>query len=189
MNKVILNIGHGNTINKKGQKVYDPGAVGNGFEEYRYNYTLVNDYIVPHLKKEGVNYRVIIQSERFSLLPNEINKISDKDDIIISFHLNHVDYESANGAEVFYYPTSAKGKNLAKIMLDTNLKVTKFRNRGIKENKKGANGHALFQRTKATAVLIESGFISNMKEIAVLNALIEDLGESYAYAIIDYIKN
>ena len=35
MNKVILNIGHGNTVNKKGQRVYDPGAIGNGQEKFK----------------------------------------------------------------------------------------------------------------------------------------------------------
>ena len=186
--KVILNIGHGNTINKKGVRVYDPGAVGNGFEEYKYNYDLVNKYVSPYLKEMEVDHEVIIQSERFSKLPAEINKISDKNDIIVSFHLNSVDYNEGNGVEVFYYPTSQKGKELARIMLEANLTVTRLKNRGIKPNVLGARGHALFQKTKAPAVLIESGFITNDRDIATLNAVQEQLGKSYAKAIADYIN-
>ena len=186
--KVILNIGHGNTMNKKGVRVCDPGAVGNGFEEYKYNYDLVNKYVSPYLKEMEVDHEVIIQSERFSKLPAEINKISDKNDIIVSFHLNSVDYNEGNGVEVFYYPTSQKGKELARIMLEANLTVTRLKNRGIKPNVLGARGHALFQKTKAPAVLIESGFITNDRDIATLNAVQEQLGKSYAKAIADYIN-
>ena len=188
MRKAILNIGHGNTINKNGVRVYDPGAVGNGFEEYKYNYDLVNKYVAPYLKEMEVDHEVIIQSERFSKLPAEINRISDKNDIIVSFHLNSVDYNEGNGVEVFYYPTSQKGKELAKIMLDANLKITKLKNRGRKPNVLGARGHALFQKTKAPAVLIESGFITNDRDIATLNAVQEELGRSYAKAIAEYVR-
>ena len=186
--KAILNIGHGNTKNKQGVRVYDPGAVGNGFEEYKYNYDLVNKYVSPYLKEMEIDHEVIIQSERFSKLPDEINKISDKNDIIVSFHLNSVDYNEGNGVEVFYYPTSQKGKEVARIMLEANLTVTRLKNRGIKPNVLGARGHALFQKTKAPVILIESGFITNDKDIATLNAVQEQLGKSYAKAIADYIN-
>ena len=186
--KVILNIGHGNTINKKGQKVYDPGAVENGQEEYKYNFDLVNKYIAPYLKSKGIKCEVIIQSVRFSQLPAEINAISTKDDIIVSFHLNSADTNTATGVETFYYPTSAKGRELAQVMLEANLKVTKLRNRGIKTNEKGARGHALFEGTKGVAILVESGFISNPNDLAALNAVMGDLGKSYADAIIEYLN-
>ena len=73
-------------------------------------------------------------------------------------------------------------------MLEANLKVTRLKNRGIKPNILGARGHALFQKTKATAVLIESGFITNDRDIATLNAIQKELGKSYAEAIADYIN-
>ena len=189
MNKVILNIGHGNTVNKKGQRVYDPGAIGNGQEEYKYNYDLVTNYIAPYLKNKNIPHEVVIQKERFSKLPAEINAISTKNDIIVSFHLNSVDYNAGNGVEVFYFPTSTKGKELAQIMLDANLKVTKLKSRGIKQNVAGARGHALFKNTKGVAVLVESGFITNDRDIATLNAVKKELAESYAEAIINYLKN
>ena len=189
MSKVILNIGHGNTINKQGVRVYDPGAIGNGQEEYKYNYDLVTNYIAPYLKNKNIPHEVVIQKERFSKLPAEINAISTKNDIIVSFHLNSVDYNAGNGVEVFYYPTSTKGKELAQIMLDANLKVTKLKSRGIKQNVSGARGHALFKNTKGVAVLVESGFITNDKDIATLNAVKKELAESYAEAIINYLKN
>ena len=65
MSKVILNIGHGNTINKQGVRVYDPGAIGNGQEEYKYNYDLVTNYIAPYLKNKNIPHEVVIQKERF----------------------------------------------------------------------------------------------------------------------------
>lgn len=186
--KVILNIGHGNTVNSKGQRVYDSGAVGNGQEEYKYNFDLVNKYVAPYLKAKGVDCEVIIQSVRFSQLPAEINTISTKDDLIVSFHLNSADSNTATGVETFYYPTSAKGKELAQVMLEANLRVTKLKNRGIKKNESGARGHALFKNTKGVTTLVESGFINNSTDIATLNAVQEDLGKSYAEGIIEYLN-
>lgn len=185
-NKAILNTGHGNTVNSKGQKVYDPGATGNGFEEHQWNKDFVNNYVVPECKKQGVPYRVIIQSERFSKLAAEINNISTKDDVIISFHLNSA-ASTATGVETFYYPTSNKGKELAQLMLDANLEATGLKSRGIKPNEKGARGHALFQGTKGVTTLLETGFITNETDMKVLNANKQKLAENYVTAIKEYL--
>ena len=103
---------------------------------------------------------MIIQSERFSKLAGEINKISTKDDLIVSFHL-HSTAATATGVETFYYPTSEKGKELAQLMLDANLQATGLRSRGIKPNNSSDRGHALFQGTKGVTTLLETGFVSN----------------------------
>ena len=186
-NKAILNIGHGNTINSNGQKVYDSGAVGNGFEEHQWNKDFVNNYVVPECKRQGVPYMVIIQSERFSKLAGEINKISTKDDIIISFHLNSADSKTATGVETFYYPGSSKGKELAQLMLNANLKATNLFSRGIKANVEGARGHALFKNTKGVVTLLETGFISNTTDMKILEANKQKLAVNYVTAIKEYL--
>ena len=183
--KAILNIGHGNTV-VNGKIVYDPGAVGNGFKEHEWNKDFVNNYIVPECVRQGVPYQVIIQSEMFSNLVAEINKISTKDDIVVSFHLNSAS-ASATGVETFYYPTSSKGKELAQLMLDANLQATGLKSRGIKQNEKGARGHALFQGTKGVTTLLETGFITNETDMKVLNANKQKLAENYVTAIKEYL--
>ncbi len=183
--KAILNTGHGNTV-VNGKVVYDPGAVGNGIEEHQWNKDFVNNYIVPECVRQGVPYQVIIQSVRFSQLPAEINKISTKDDIIVSFHLNSA-ANTATGVETFYYPTSRKGKELAQLMLDANLKATGLKSRGIKPNNSGDRGHALFQGTKGVTTLLETGFISNAADMKVLEANKQKLAVNYVAAIKEYL--
>ncbi len=73
-------------------------------------------------------------------------------------------------------------------MLEANLRVTKLKSRGIKKNENGARGHALFKNTKGVVTLVESGFITNLNDIATLNAVMEDLGKSYAEAMIEYLN-
>lgn len=184
-NKAILNTGHGNTISG-GKVVYDPGAVGNGIEEHQWNKDFVNNYIVPECKRQGVPYEVIIQSKNFSGLAGEINKISTKDDVIVSFHLNSAT-ATATGVETFYYPTSAKGKELAQLMLDANLKATGLRSRGIKPNNSGDRGHALFQGTKGVVTLLETGFVSNETDMKVLETNKQKLAVNYVAAIKEYL--
>ena len=184
--KAILNIGHGNTV-VNGKVVYDPGAVGNGFKEHEWNKDFVNNYIVPECKRQGVPYEVIIQSERFSKLAAEINKISTKDDVIVSFHLNSADNKTATGVETFYYPTSSKGKELAQLMLDANLQATGLKSRGIKPNNSGDRGHALFQGTKGVTTLLETSFITNETDMKVLNANKQKLAANYVAAINEYL--
>ena len=183
--KAILNIGHGTTV-VNGKVVYDPGAVGNGFKEHEWNKDFVNNYVVPECKRQGVPYEVIIQSERFSKLAGEINKISTKDDIIVSFHLNSA-AATATGVETFYYPTSEKGKELAQLMLDANLQATGLRSRGIKPNNSSDRGHALFQGTKGVTTLLETGFVSNKSDMKVLEANKQKLAENYVSAIKEYL--
>lgn len=183
--KAILNIGHGNTISN-GKAVYDPGAVGNGIEEHQWNKGFVNNYIVPECKKQGVPYEVIIQSKNFSGLAGEINKISTKDDIVVSFHLNSAG-STATGVETFYYPTSSKGKELAQLMLDANLQATGLKSRGIKPNNSGDRGHALFQGTKGVVTLLETGFVSNETDMKVLEACKQGLAVNYVVAIKEYL--
>ena len=183
--KAILNTGHGNTV-VNGKVVYDPGAVGNGIEEHQWNKDFVNNYIVPECVRQGVPYQVIIQSVRFSQLPAEINKISTKDDIIVSFHLNSA-ANTATGVETFYYPTSSKGKELAQLMLDANLKATGLKSRGVKPNNSGDRGHALFQGTKGVTTLLETGFISNTTDMKVLEANKQKLAVNYVSAIKEYL--
>ena len=190
-NNAILNIGHGNTINDVGEKVYDPGAIYKEneitkIEEHQWNKDFVNNYIVPECKRQGVPYKVIIQSERFSKLAGEINKISTNDDVIVSFHLNSAG-STATGVETFYYPSSNKGKELAQLMLNANLQVTGLKNRGIKPNEKGARGHALFQGTKGVVTLLETGFISNTADMKVLKENKQKLAENYVSAIKEYL--
>lgn len=184
--KAVLNIGHGNTINSNGQKVYDPGATGNGFEEHQWNKDFVNNYIVPECERQGVPYQVIIQSERFSKLAAEINKMSTKDDIVVSFHLNSAG-STATGVETFYYPTSSKGKELAQLMLDANLQATGLKSRGIKPNNSSDRGHALFQGTKGVTTLLETGFVSNESDMKVLEANKQKLAVNYVTAIKKYL--
>lgn len=77
-------------------------------------------------------------------------------DYFISFHRNAFQPEQAKGCETYtYLNAGAKSKGLAE-KVQAGLVTLGFANRGVKE----ANFHVL-RETKASAVLIEIGFIDN----------------------------
>ena len=122
MKKVILNVGHGGV--KK-----DPGACGNGFEEHAWNRDFVNNYIVPECKEQGIDY-VVVYQDYYSKLPDKINNLANKGDITLSFHLNAAD-ETAHGAEMLYWHSSKKSKELAEFLQEANIEATHLKDRKI----------------------------------------------------------
>ena len=96
-------------------------------------------------------------------------------------HCNRFTNSAAHGEETFYYPTSAKGKNLAECVQKSLLKSTELFNRGCKMRR---DLHVL-KCTKAPAVLVECAFISNPVE----EKLLKNYPEAFAKGIFEGLKN
>ena len=79
----------------------------------------------------------------------------------ISIHCNSFSSKEANGVEVLYCKGSEKGKKLAEITQKELVKATGLRDRGIKER----DDLTVLNRTKAPAILVELGFISNKDDL------------------------
>ncbi|MGE4334612.1 MAG: N-acetylmuramoyl-L-alanine amidase [Pigmentiphaga sp.] len=88
-------------------------------------------------------------------------------DCFLSLHFNGAENPSANGAEVWHYPGSAKGEALAGELQRCMVGFGQF-DRGIKASSR----LAVLRLTRMPAVLVEPAFITNPDE----ERLLQDLG-------------
>lgn len=126
----------------------------------------VLDKLVQLLVAEDFSFKIVSDAyEDTSLskrveVANDINKLHDNRGVYVSIHSNYFSTKSANGIETFHYPGSQSGKKLAGIFQENLIKQTGLTDRGVKE----ANYYVL-RETQMPAVLTESGFFSNPKDV------------------------
>ena len=147
--RILINAGHGGK---------DCGAVGKtGLKESHVNANVAKK-IQTYLKDKGID--CVVFQQKNSL--NEVIDFANKNnfDYGISIHCNASTNREANGVETLYYPTSKKGKELARVIQDELVEQTKLKDRGIKER----SDLGFLRKTKCPCVLVECAFISNDKE-------------------------
>lgn len=160
---VVVDAGHGGS---------DPGKVGinNALEKD------INLQIAEMLKKflEAEDIKVVMTRENESGLYDEgasnkkvrdmkrrIAIIEEADPVlVVSIHQNSYHEEYVKGAQVFFYETSEKSKELAELLQE------QFRFLDAENNRqaKGNNSYYLLKKTKRTIVIVECGFLSNRAE-------------------------
>jgi N-acetylmuramoyl-L-alanine amidase/putative cell wall-binding protein len=104
-------------------------------------------------------------------------------DLYISIHHNSFFNSDVRGVEVYYYKTNANGKMLAEMLATSISKMTGLPNRGAKPTDK----LYVIKNTKATAVLVECGFMSNRNDLAILVS--SDGQQKIAAAIAEALAN
>lgn len=170
--KVFLSAGHGGS---------DPGAVGNGLKEKD-----INLQVLLACQAELVRHGVIVIASRTAdendRVAEEVREANASDaEIAVSFHINA---GGGDGFEAFYYANSNKGKHLAGIC-EKYVKELGQNSRGLK------NGNHLYfvKNTTMPAVLVESFFIDNKKDVTIGDELDEQkaFGVAYAKAILEYL--
>lgn len=160
---IVVDAGHGGS---------DPGKVGinNALEKD------VNLQIAEMLKKflEAEDIKVVMTREDENGLydENASNKkvqdmkrrleiIEEADPLlVVSIHQNSYHEEYVKGAQVFYYKTSEKSKELAELLQDT-LRALDTEN---KRQAKGNDSYYLLKKTQKPIVIVECGFLSNTAE-------------------------
>ena len=159
--KIFVNAGHGGA---------DSGAVSkHGFKEKDLTRSVA-----------GFLVQMLIMADydvEFYQQTNSVNQVVEAEKnsnshLFISIHCNAATNNSANGVETLYYPTSGTGKVIAEIMSDSISEYMELKNRGAKERK----DLRVLSGTKAPAVLIELGFLSNEDEEKLL------VNEPYSFA-------
>lgn len=85
-------------------------------------------------------------------------------DLFVSIHANAVSNGSRHGAEVFYAPKSATGKELAKAIQNELCNVAKVSRTAMPAD------YFVLRRNKIPAVLIEVGYITNSQERLLLQS-------------------
>lgn len=151
---VVLDAGHGGN---------DPGATyGKDEKWYNLDITLRIEAI---LKSKGVNVKLTRTTDVFVGLDERAEMANAWNaDLFVSVHNNAFFDKGTNGTMTFYYTTSYKGKEYAKIIQNDLLKNLGSRDIGVKS----AN-FVVIKKTKMPAVLVEIGCLSNEAERAKLD--------------------
>lgn len=181
---IILDAGHGGK---------DQGAKVSNVLEKRLTLTTT---LLAKRALENLGYRVIMTRSRDAYLSlarrvSIANKMEGA--VFVSFHFNSASSASANGIEVFYFPSkndtkrAKESKLLANSVLYKIIDQTQLASRGVKNT---GNYHVI-RETEMPAILIEGGFMTNPKELDFLRqrANLEKLAQGAARGIDHYLKN
>lgn len=136
--------------------------------EYEFNLD-VSNRIARLLKSKGVDAKIVqVKNANSAAELKERCKIANglKADILVSIHANAFSKETANGWEIFCYKMQGESKKLADCIHAESIPFLNITDRGIKD---GSN-LAMVRDTNMPAVLIEHGFYTNTKELALLKS-------------------
>ena len=81
---------------------------------------------------------------------------------LISIHQNHFENEKEHGMQIWYSPNDDKSPVLADSILNITKKFLQNDNKRL--NKKSDSAYYLLHKAKVPSVMVECGFMSNMKE-------------------------
>lgn len=165
--KYLLDYGHGGN---------DPGAIGVDNIKEKDLVLEIGKRVKYHLERHQqtvIESRAADTTVSLSERSNKANK--NNVDLSISIHCNAFSDSAAQGIEIYHYKGSKRGIELATSILNAITKAKLYtKNRGLKD----ANLH-MTREVKATAVLIELGFITNASD----KKLIVENKENFAIAI------
>ncbi len=150
--KVCIDAGHGGR---------DPGAI-NGTKHESVAALAIAKKVGTLLKKKGHSIKYTRSSDKFVDLVDRC-KISNAfdADVFVSIHLNASTNDGAEGIETWRYKNvSDKTKRLADNVQTQLIAMTGSKNRRVKTSE----SLYVLRHTKASAVLVEVGFISNHAE-------------------------
>ncbi len=178
---IVIDPGHGGR---------DPGKVGvnNALEKdinlsisiKLKNLLVQNDIKVILTREEDIGlYNEGDPNKKRSDLNARVNIVKDKEaDLAVSIHQNSFTEEYVKGAQVFYYSKSEEGKLFAEIMQEQIIEtIADGNHRKAKQN----NNYYMLTKTTCPLVIVECGYMSNIREAALL--VNEDYQEKMAYAI------
>lgn len=172
--KVFIDAGHGGK---------DPGALGNGLQEKDIALSVALK-VGEVLKRHNIEVLYSRAKDEFIDLTERSRMANSSNvDIFVSVHCNSFSNPNSQGVEVYAYHNAQDGKKLSQNILDSIVVDNLYtKNRGVKT----AN-FAVLRETKMVATLVELGFISNVEDVAILTNKQNELAESVAKGILNYL--
>ncbi len=165
--KVVLDPGHGG---------FDPGAIGAKGTQEKAIVLQISLKIGNILVKNGVQTIYTREIDKTQSLQEKCDVSNNaKPDFFVSIHANAAT-PTASGIETYYSSGSVAGKKIAQAVQTELIKGTGRLDRGIK-----TAGFYVLNCTDATAILVETSFVSNLTEEALL--ITEDYQDKLAKAI------
>lgn len=178
---IVIDAGHGGA---------DPGKVGaTGTLEKEINLAVAkkaaqlleeDGYIVVLTREDDVGlYPAGSENKKRDDMKERVRKITEADPaLVVSIHQNSYPAAACKGAQMFYYRTSAEGKELARVMQESFLEVLQDGNR---RKEKANSDYYLLRKAPCPIVIAECGFLSTPEEEALL--VTEEYQEKLAQAI------
>lgn len=157
--------------------------VNGGNEEYYMN--LVADAIEPYLRSSGISYARNTPTQTLSQAIAQSN--AGNYDLHLAIHSNAAGEQNSGkirGTDVYYYPTSSKGKRAAEIIAENYRDIYPLPDR-VKTVASAAL--AELRRTKAPAVLIETAYHDNLADAEWIQENIGAIGRNLAQSIAEYL--
>ena len=160
--KVFIGVGHGGT---------DPGAAANGLKEKDLNLA-----IALACKSELERHGIVVGISRTK---DENDPLSDEIKECNKFNPNyaveiHNNAGGGDGAEIYHYSKGGTSKTLAQNILKEIVAIGQ-NSRGLKTklDKNGKDYFGWIRETNAPAVIVESAFVDNKKDVAIIDTAAE----------------
>lgn len=175
--KIFINPGHAPGGNP------DPGVCGNGLTEAE-RVAVIGAIVAADLKRVGYDVQVL-QHDDLATITNTSNNWGA--DLFVSIHCNGAAAPKANGTETWYFGGSDDGELLAECINSQLVNSIDLTDRGAKAAVPGRNGLYVLTNTDATAVLVETAFISNSSDAYNLHTIPDVFAHAIARGITDYV--
>ncbi len=173
---VVIDAGHGGK---------DPGAISTiGLQEKDVNLAITKK-LAKILKNRGVKIVLTRNSDRFIQLNNRAQiSNSYRPNLFVSIHADSAPNSRARGSSIYIAKSAPQRSRLAAKDITNALKAGRIKNRGIKK----ANFRVL-TKTITPAVLIETGYLSNINDAKLLKTSRYQnlMAESIANGICDFL--
>ena len=178
--RIVVDAGHGGV---------DSGAVSGNLQEKDFNLQAAN-YMYNRFKELGVPVTITRDTDKTLSRSERINTMkslgTDPNVIVLS---NHINAGGGEGAEVIYPLRSSS--TLAKNILDEigarGQVKRKIYQRALPENPRKDYYYIMRETPNTTALLIEYGFIDNLKDQVKLQNNLLDYAEGVVKAVSEYI--
>lgn len=180
MFKIYIDPGHGTRVGG----VQDPGTVANGLQESEIVLEVARR--VSELLPAWAN-TLLSRTDNDS--PNGIDARAAAAnewgaDMVLSLHCNSFFESTANGVEALILGTGGLAELFATELLSYYASVTRLYNRGIKVR----SDLGILRKTKAPAVLLELGFLTNRSDASVLRDGQDAIAKAIADAVVACAK-
>jgi len=179
--KVVLDAGH-NVLNQSNQ------SADGSYKEFEHNIDIVSK-IIPHLERNGIE-AIFIDVENASQ-STELTKLvklidASKSDVLVSIHTDANKNTVANGQTIYSYKLTGESQRLAEAIHSETVPFLGTTDRGIRD---GSDLYVI-KVPLLPCVLIESGFHTNLEDLAKLKsqAFREKEALCIAKGIVKYFK-
>lgn len=175
--RICVDFGHGGS---------DPGAVGIMGVKEKDLVLDIGKMVVSILRDKGVKTIITRWKDEFVPLKTRCDICNNsKSDVFVSIHCNAFTNNNAKGLEVYHYPGSKEGQKISKLIIDNLVKEGLYTiNRGIKTSSK----FQVLKGTKAPAILIELGFITNYDDLELIQSNKDKFARSIAESLLFYLQ-